>query len=234
MYLLPTLSGLAAEKRFPEFRTTLRDGLGYLLFINLLATVLLIVLAEPIIRLLFERGEFDAAATQRVTVGLMALAPGLLAFSGVNIFARAFYALGDTKTPMKISVFCLAMNALLTLPLVWTIKEAGLGIANTTTAFVNVALLAFALRKKIARLDMSELRKPLAALLGCSVLAAFAAWAASAGWEQRWGHSTFPLKLGAVFVPMLAATLAYFALAAALRVPFMHDLLKMLRRRFRR
>jgi putative peptidoglycan lipid II flippase len=234
MYLLPTLSGLAAEKRFPEFRTTLRDGLGYLLFINLLATVLLIVLAEPIIRLLFERGEFDAAATQRVTVGLMALAPGLLAFSGVNIFARAFYALGDTKTPMKISVFCLAMNALLTLPLVWTIKEAGLGIANTTTAFVNVALLAFALRKKIARLDMSELRKPLAALLGCSVLAAFAAWAASAGWEQRWGHSTFTLKLGAVFVPMLAATLAYFALAAALRVPFMHDLLKMLRRRFRR
>jgi putative peptidoglycan lipid II flippase len=233
MYLLPTLSGLAAEKKFPEFRTTLRDGLGYLLFINLLATVLLVVLAEPIIRLLFERGEFDGAATRRVTIGLIALAPGLLAFSGVNIFARAFYALGDTKTPMKISVFCLIMNALLTLPMVWFLSEAGLGIANTTTAFLNVSLLAFALRKKIARLDLEALRKPAAALIVCGGLAALFAWGASTVWEQRLGHGTFTLKMGAVFVPMLAASLIYFAAAFALRVPFTREFVSMVRRRLR-
>jgi len=234
MYLLPTLSGLAAEKKYPEFRTTLRDGLGYLLFINLLATVILIVLAEPIIRLLFERGAFDVAATHRVTTGLIALAPGLLAFSGVNIFARAFYALGDTKTPMKISVFCLAMNALLTLPMVWFLREAGLGLANTATAFVNVSLLAFALRKKIARLDMEALRKPALALLVCGGLAALIGWGASALWEQRLGHGSFVLKVGAVFAPMLAASLIYFAAAFALRVPFTKDFLNLLRRRIKR
>ena len=234
MYLLPTLSGLAAEKKFPEFRTTLRDGLGYLLFINLLATVILIVLAEPIIRLLFERGQFDVLATRRVTTGLIALAPGLLAFSGVNIFARAFYALGDTKTPMKISVFCLAMNAMLTLPMVWFLKEAGLGIANTSTAFVNVLLLAFALRKKLARLDTEPLRKPALALLVCGALAALFGWGASVVWEQRLGHGSFALKVGAVFGPMLAASLIYFGAAFALRVPFTKDLLNLLRRRIKR
>lgn len=233
MYLLPTLSGLAAEKKFPEFRTTLRDGLGYLLFINLLATVILIVLAEPVIRLLFERGEFDGAATRRVTIGLIALAPGLLAFSGVNIFARAFYALGDTKTPMKISVFCLAMNALLTLPMVWFLREAGLGIANTATAFMNVSLLAFALRKKIAKLDLEPLRKPALSLLVCGGVAALAAWGASVVWENRLGHATFAHKTGAVFVPMLAATLVYFAAAFALRVPFTQEFVTLIRRRLK-
>ncbi len=233
MYLLPTLSGLAAEKKFPEFRTTLRDGLGYLVFINLLATVILIVLAEPIIRLLFERGQFDVLATRRVTTGLIALAPGLLAFSGVNIFARAFYALGDTKTPMKISVFCLAMNALLTLPMVWFLREAGLGLANTATAFMNVSLLAFALRKKIARLDLDALRRPALALVVCGGLAALVGWGASVFWEQRLGHGSFALKSGAVFGPMLAASLIYFAAAFALRVPFTQEFLALIRRKLR-
>ena len=236
MYLLPTLSGLAAEKKLPEFRTTLRDGLGYLLFINLLATVLLIVLAEPIIRLLFERGEFDALATQRVTNGLIALAPGLLAFSGVNIFARAFYALGDTKTPMKISVFCLVINALLTLPMVWFLREAGLGLANTATAFMNVSLLAFALRKKLSRLDLNELLKPAAALLFCGALAGLFAWGTSTLWEQQMGHAKFWSKAGAVFVPMAVAALIYFAAAFALpmRLPFAQDFVTLLRRRLKR
>src|SRR4029077_11787955 len=127
--------------------------------INLLATILLVGLAEPMIRLLFQHGEFDVAATARTGRALVALAPGLLAFSGVNILARAFYALGDTRTPMKVSIFCLVLNALLTLPLVWFLREAGLGLANTLTALLNLGLLAFALRKKIAKLEWQELRR---------------------------------------------------------------------------
>ena len=97
-YLLPTLDGLAAEKNYPEFRATLRHGLGTLLFANLIAAILLVVLAEPIVRLLFEHGDkFTAASTARATFALVCLAPGLVAFSTVNVLARAFYALGDTQ-----------------------------------------------------------------------------------------------------------------------------------------
>ena len=63
---------------------------------NLIASVLLVVLAEPIIRLIFEHGQFDAGSTQRASFALACLAPGLVAFSMVNVVARAFYALGDT------------------------------------------------------------------------------------------------------------------------------------------
>ena len=68
-YLLPTLSSLAAEKNYSEFRVTLRQGLGSLIFLNLIASVLLVVLAEPIVRLLFERGTFNADATDARDAG---------------------------------------------------------------------------------------------------------------------------------------------------------------------
>src|SRR5215469_1565361 len=97
-YLLPTLSGLAAERNYPEFRSTLRHGIGTLLFLNLIAAILLIVLATPIVRLIFERGNFTPDSTGRTSLALMCLAPGLVAFSSVNIMARAFYALGATDT----------------------------------------------------------------------------------------------------------------------------------------
>src|SRR5258705_2521982 len=104
--------------------------------------------------MLFERGRFDVFSTSRASLALVYLAPGLLAFSMVNILARAFYALGDTKTPMKISIFCLGLNALFTFALIFDYRQAGLGIANTLTSTVNVCLLGFALRKKIARLEL--------------------------------------------------------------------------------
>lgn len=230
-YLLPTLSGLAAEKKYPEFRTTLRDGIGYLLFVNALATVFLIVLAQPIIRLLFEGGKFDFEATRRTSQALQALAPGLVAFSCVNILARAFYALNDTKTPMKISVFCLVLNAILTLPLVWFVEEVGLGIANSITGFINAGLLVFALRKRIARLDWEPLRRHLPALAGCTLAAVAVAWTTRYFWDERLGHHTLGLKLGSVFVPMVSASLLYVGLAFALRVPFAKDIVQILRRR---
>src|SRR6202012_1869130 len=142
-YLLPTLAGLAAEKNYPEFRSTLRHGLGTLIFANAIACVLLVALAEPIVRLLFERGQFNASSTLRVTHALTYLAPGLVMFSSVNILARAFYALGDTKTPMKISIFCLILNFVVGGFLIFPLHEGGAGLANTLTSAINAGLLLF-------------------------------------------------------------------------------------------
>src|SRR5664279_4720543 len=148
-FLLPALSALALEKNYPEFRTTLRHGISTLLFANLIAAILLVVLAQPIVRLIFEHGKFTAASTDRAALALICLAPGLVAFSSVNILARAFFALGDTQTPMKTSIACLVMNCLLAAILVVPLRQGGLGIANTVTSVCNVGLLAFALRKKL-------------------------------------------------------------------------------------
>jgi len=228
-YLLPTLSGLAAEKKYPEFRTTLRQGLGYLLFVNLLASALLFTLAEPIVRLLFERGKFDAISTHEVSRAVLCLAPGLVAFSIVNIVARAFYALGDTQTPMRISIVCLAINLVLAFLLITPHGAAGLGVANTLSAILNVSLLVYALRKKLGNLEMAELRAALFSVLGAAVCAGGIAWWLAQVWGDKLGHATLPLKLGEVFVPMLVASLVYFGLNVWLKVTWAQDVARLLK-----
>ena len=223
-YLLPTLSGLAAEKNYSEFRTTLRHGIGTLIFLNLIASVLLIALAEPIVRLLFERGAFNAESTARVSFALMCLAPGLAAFSTVNILARAFYALGDIKTPMKISIACLVMNFVLAALLVGPLKQGGLGIANTITSICNVCLLLFALRKKLGRLEMESLQKILFALLLMTFFSGLFAWQGWRIWENTLGHETLLLKIGAVFVPAGIAGLIYLLAGLWLEIPAAKEL----------
>lgn len=218
-YLLPTLSGLAARKEYPEFRKTLRQGLSHLAFANLIAAAVSLALAQPIVRLLFERGVFDAVATKRVSMALACLAPGLLMFSMNNILARAFYAVNDIKTPMRISVFCLALNLALCMWLVWPLQEAGLAISNTATATLNTALLFYALRRKLKTLELGGFVHWLGALVLAAVLAGVAAWVVWSYWESRFGHATLALKIGAVFVPGTVAGLIYWAAALAMKVP---------------
>ncbi|MEY2409238.1 MAG: putative peptidoglycan lipid flippase, partial [Verrucomicrobiota bacterium] len=230
-YLLPTLSGLAAEKKYPEFRSTLRQGIGWLTFVNLLAGVLLLTLAEPMVRLLFQHGAFDEFSTGRASRALMCLAPGLVAFSLVNILARAFYALGDTKTPMGISIFCLAVNVVFSLALLGPLRQAGLALANTMSAVVNASLLLYALRRKLKTLELSDLRSSLPALAGATLVAGGVAWSTAAWWGAHIGHGNVGARLGEVFVPMTLASIAYLGLAAWLKTGHTAELLAMVRAR---
>ncbi len=239
-YLLPTLSGLAAQKKYPEFRGTLRQGLGHLAFANLIAAAISIALAEPIVRLLFERGRFGPGATHRVAMALICLAPGLLMFSMNNILARAFFALNDIKTPMKISVFCLALNLIFAF---WFVRrfqaahfggEVGLAIANTLSACFNLSLLAYTLRRKLGRLDMSSLKPILLVLISDAVLAGIVAALASFLWEHQIGHRTLSRKLGSVFVPGILAGSIYWLVAFWMKVPAAREMTTLILQKFRR
>jgi putative peptidoglycan lipid II flippase len=230
-YLLPALSGLAAEKKYPEFRQTLSQGLSYLSFANLLAAAIAFTLATPIVRLLFERGAFGPDATLRVARALAWLAPGLLMFSMNNILARAFYALGDLKTPVKVSIFCLALNLAFAMWLVQRQREAGLAIANTISACFNLGLLTYALRLKLTRLGLSGVKDTLLVLVPDAILTGFIAWVGFSLWEQKLGHATLGLKMGAVFIPGGIASLVYWLVALLAQVPAAHDILRLLRTR---
>lgn len=233
-YLLPTLSGLAAENKLLEFRTTLRHGISTLIFLNMIAAVLLVVLAEPIVRLIYEHGRFTADATDRVAFALVCLAPGLVAFSTVNILARAFYALGDTRTPMKISIACLALNLALACAMVKPLHQGGLGIANTVTSLCNVALLTQALRKKMGKLGMAPAGRSALLLVCIGAVAGAVAFEGWRLWDEKLGHGSIALKIGAVFVPAIAAGLVYWLAAIACRVPEATEILDFAFARFRK
>jgi len=155
-------------------------------------------------------------------------------FSMNNILARAFYALNDIKTPMKISILCLGLNLGFALWLVQPYQEAGLGVANTLSASLNLALLVYALRRKLSRLGLSGLVHTLLVLVPATILAGVIAAALAWLWERRLGHATLILKLGAVFVPGGIAVLIYWLGALWARVPAAHEVANLIRGRLRR
>lgn len=218
-FLLPTLSGLAAEKNFPEFRSTLSTGLGHLIFINLFASITLMVLAEPIVRLLFERGKFTPDDTLRVAEALTYLGPGLLAYSLVNILARAFYALGDTHTPMRISIFCLFLNLFLALWMIGPFRHVGLAAANSMSAWAQWGLLVYAFKRKMPNSDFKAVWRDLQKVAFLGICAGILAWSIRiqiVPWLEKTPELLNEILM--VFVPAGFAFLLYYSMSLVLRI----------------
>src|SRR5260370_41874320 len=110
-------------------------------------------------------------------------------------------------------VFLLTLNLVVAVCLVRPCREAGLGLASTARAVFNVGLLMYALRRNLSRLGLSSLLQTIVTLLGGAVLAGGTAWWLSQIWEKQLGHTTLPLKLGAVFLPGAIAGLVYWLVA---------------------
>ena len=233
-FLLPTLAGLAAEKQFPEFRENLRRGMGYLFFVNAIAAAMLMVLAEPMVRLLFEHGAFTADSTRRASFALMCLAPSLLTYSAVNVMARAFYALGDTKVPMQISAVCLCLNIVVLLPLIFMfpkgLQAGALGVANALSSLLNVGLLSYALKRKMPKWEIQSLLRPGAGMLLAAVVAGGVAWFLHGQWVANLGYETVWLKIGEVFAPAIVAALVYWGITAAIGLREARDLFALIRK----
>jgi len=127
---------------------------------------------------------------------------------------------------MRISVFCLAANVLLTVCFLFGtgLGAGALGIANSLSSFCNLSLLLFALRKKLRTLEMDESIAHLPRLAAAGLLAGLAAWGLRWHWTAQAGHATLPLKLGEVFLPMTEATAVYFLLTLWWKVPSAHEI----------
>ncbi len=150
--LLPTLSGHAAKGETKELIKTLSFSIRLILFITIPATIGLIILREPIVNTLWERGEFLYTSTQGTAIALLYYSIGLCAYSGVKIIAPAFYSLQDTKTPAKIGIYSMILNIVLNLILMGPLQHGGLALATSLSALFNVVVLTYCLRKRLGLL----------------------------------------------------------------------------------
>ncbi|MFM8880173.1 MAG: murein biosynthesis integral membrane protein MurJ [Verrucomicrobiota bacterium] len=232
--MLTELSTLAVDKKYPEFRSTLTEGLQQLIFLTLLPLVLLLTLSEPIVRLLFERGQFKAASTAQVSLMILCLSPSLMAFSLNNVLARAFYALGDTRTPMRISLAAIVTNFIAAFISVSLMPKAGLAIANSVSASMQCFLLFYALKRKQPKFDLPALFSPVRRMAVAGLAAAGTAAATLWLWHRWVGHQGLPGRLGATFVPMALAAAGYFLAATSLGIREAADVLAVVARRKRR
>lgn len=147
---LPSLSIQAAKEDLNEFQDTLSYSLRLVFFITLPCVVGLIVLGDPIVRVLFERGAFDIYSTLMTNKALFFYSLGLLAFSGIRVMVSAFYALQDTKTPVKVAIVAVVANLIFSLTFMGPLKHAGLALALSLASSLQFCLLAFFLKRKVA------------------------------------------------------------------------------------
>ncbi|MHC4605774.1 MAG: murein biosynthesis integral membrane protein MurJ, partial [Planctomycetota bacterium] len=141
----PKFSAQVANKDPTGFAESIGKALRACLFVAVPATVGLCILAVPTIRLLFEYGKFDAAATGRTHLVLVLFALGICAYSANLILVRGFYARKEMKTPVRVAALMVFANVVLNLILVWPLREAGLALSTavtgTATCFILYALL---------------------------------------------------------------------------------------------
>jgi putative peptidoglycan lipid II flippase len=191
---MPTLSAQYAKGLMSELRSTLAASLRGMLLLAIPATLGLILLREPLIVLLFQRGEFTAESTALVAWALLWYALGLVGHCLVELLARAFYALHDTRTPVAIGIIVMSLNVLFSLAfsalftrLGWP-PHGGLALANTlATALEAVGLLVF-MRRRLHGLEGRRiLQGSLQALAASLVMGlGLAAWLRFSGALPVW------------------------------------------------
>ncbi len=145
--IYPSLSRLASNR--PAFTDTLQRGLRLSLFIALPASVGLLVVARPLAATLFLGGRFDIEGVQRVGAVLAAYSTAVWAYSVNHLLTRAYYAHGDSRTPVRISVSFVALNLLLNLILIWVWGEIGLAVATAACAILQTCALLFVLDRRL-------------------------------------------------------------------------------------
>ncbi|RIK63975.1 MAG: murein biosynthesis integral membrane protein MurJ [Planctomycetota bacterium] len=220
--VFPLFSLYASRRDLAGLRSTLGQSVRVALFEGLPCALVLIVLAEPIVALLFEHGRFGPDATARAAWVLTCYAIGVPAFCCQHILLRGFYSLKDTLTPMWISAALVALNIAISLTLVWrpAIREAAFGISTAVTAYLHCGVSLWLLRRRMqgrigARLIAKSAAKTVAAsALVLLVLVVVYQWT---GKLPLAGLGRTGVLAVRVFLPILAAVGAYFGAAAALR-----------------
>jgi len=177
--VLPSLSRQAAARRIHELQHTFAFALRLVFFISIPAMVGLIVLREPVVVLLFQRGEFDSVATRLTALPLLYYSLGLWAFSAVKIVTATFFALQDTRTPVNIAAISIAANIILGVVLMKPLAHGGLALATSLASILNLVLLVRALRIKLGSLGWRSISISACRTLLNSVVMGLAVWATS-------------------------------------------------------
>jgi putative peptidoglycan lipid II flippase len=145
----PTFSELAAREELPELRVSLSENLRLILYLTVPASLGLVLLREPLIELLLQRGRFDPQSTQSVAWALQFFALGLVGHSALEIVTRGFYALHDTRTPVLVGTGAMVLNITLSLLLVGPLLHGGLALANSVATIGEALVLIVILRGRL-------------------------------------------------------------------------------------
>ena len=225
---LPTFSAQVARGKFDEMRSSLAATLRVVLLLAIPASLGLVLLRVPLVQVLYQRGQFDSRSTQMVAWALLWYAAGLVGHALVEILSRAFYALHDTRTPVRVGVLTMGLNiglsilfSILFVRLGW-MPHGGLALANSLSTALESAALLLLMRKRLSGLQGRQIWIGVGqALLATGLMSlAILLWQALIG-----GRSALLVLSGGLLLGLFVYTLLLWLL----KVPELRRLLQVLK-----
>lgn len=205
--ILPALSKNHVSDDKKSFSSNIDWALRIIAMLGIPASAALVVLAMPLLLIMFQRGEFTIDDTYMASYSLMAYGAGLFSFMLVKIFAPAFYSRQDTKTPVKFGIITMVANMLFNLILAWPFSYVGLAMATALSGTLNAVLLY----RRLAQLGVYKIQKAtwifLAKILfSTAVMTAAIVWLSS---HLIWEESTFYVRVLNLCTVIGAGLLSY-------------------------
>jgi len=233
---LPLLARMAATGNMVSFRSELSRGMRLAFLMTIPATIGLIMLAEPIISVLYQHRKFGAFEAGEAAGALRFYAIGLSGYAALKVLVNAFYALERRKTPMFVSFTAVVLNLLLnwffTLQLGW--GHRGLALSTACIATSNFLILYLLMRRQLTFLETGSLLTLLGKLAIASAALAGVCWLGSHFLLSNWATQPFWPKLGGLSATIAVAGVVFLLVASALRIPELRDIIAAFERRLRR
>jgi putative peptidoglycan lipid II flippase len=219
---LPTLSRAAANQDYVRFRETFSYAVRLVILFTVPATVGLLVLATPIVRLIFEQGRFGPNDTIQVAAALRYYTAGLISFAAVKIVTDGFYAIQQIHAPLVISILSMLSNYALNWLFIvqFGMDQRGLAAATSGTTTISCICLWLLFRKR-SRLGRLDGRRTLVTFVKCATASALMgalAFVAFRGLDQAFGHDALWARLVQVGTTIVLALLTYGLMCKLLRV----------------
>lgn len=229
--VLPSLSEQAFERDRSAYKATVAFALRLVGFVTLPSMVGLMLLATPIVDVVFRRGHFGESAVAMTALAVVFFALGLYAAAGVKIMTQAFYALHDTRTPVIVATFDLTVFWVLCVWLAKPMQHAGVALATSAGFWINFVLLVALLRRRLGALGGRVVTFALARLLLASLGMGGAVWLFAHKLLPYDASRAFLVRAGWLAGATVLGGAVFFALAALLRAPELGEALGALRRK---
>ena len=244
---IPVLSRMASEGRFGDFRNTLSSSLKLVFLLTLPSAVGLIVLGEPIIRLIYEHGgKFSEADTSMTAYALAGYSIGLTGYAAIKVLSPAFYALDDAKTPMIIALCSILVNVAASYGFKIILVNygvtpenpsgfghVGVALATSSVALVNFFALALLMRRKIEGINGREIIASFLKIAVASAAMAAVCYASYYFLHRQFEARAFLFRIIEAIVPIALGGFVFFAAAKLLRVGEIDKLYNVFARKLR-
>ncbi len=210
----PSLTSFAAKNERGEYIKLLSLGLRTIVYITLPSAIGIAVLKTPIVRAMFQQGNFTIANTEATAYALMFYTIGIVGYSAQALLYRSFYATEDTKTPVIIGVTTMTINIILSLILIRYYDHGGLALAHSVAGLLNMVMLLGVIKLRFGLIDGKNILKSFTKTSLCSIIMGISVYYTALLFENQFGILTKQMQISQVVIATLTGALIYFILTS--------------------